>query len=295
MWKAGYCLPSPASDANHFAPDSSLYLNIDRFERRPDLSYAGYALDDIMMKMTVIGCGDAWGSNGRSHTCFRLDTSGGCLLVDFGASAIVAWNRMGFDLREIDAIVISHLHGDHFGGLPFLLLQSQFEIRRTAPLAIYGPPGLRTRLDQALEVFFPGVAGRGWRFPLEIHEIEPGAPAEVLGLSLKTAQVVHASGAPSTAIRLSGRGKTFAYSGDTEWTPALTGIAEGADLFIVECYSGDRPVTGHVNWPTLEANLGVLKAKRVAVSHMSDSSLARAREMSRAGVIVLDDGLVIDL
>ena len=116
------------------------------------------------MKLTIVGCGDAWGTNGRSHTCFRLDADGRCVLVDFGASAIVAWHRMGFDLLDIDAVVISHLHGDHFGGLPFLLLQSQFEVRRTQPLLIVGPPGLRARLEQAIEVFFPGIPVHGWRF-----------------------------------------------------------------------------------------------------------------------------------
>jgi ribonuclease BN (tRNA processing enzyme) len=226
------------------------------------------------MKFTVIGCGDAWGTSGRSHTCFRLDAAGACVLVDFGASALVSWHRLGQDLDDVDAIVISHLHGDHFGGLPFLLMQYQFELRRARPLVIAGPPGLRERLDRALEVFFPGIAARGWRFDIDVREIEPGSSADIAGLGLATTRVVHESGAPSTAVRLTGGGKTFVYSGDTAWTPALPPFVAGADLFVVECYSGARPVPGHIDWPRLRDNM---------------------REFAEAGIVVLDDGLVIDV
>ncbi len=247
------------------------------------------------MKLTVIGCGDAWGTAGRGHTCFRLDAAGRCVLVDFGASALVSWHGLGQNLVDVDAIVVSHLHGDHFGGLPFFLLQTQFETRRTRPLSIVGPPGLRERLDRAVEDFFPSVAERGWRFPCEISEVKPGGRASVAGLDLWTREVVHQSGSPATAIRLAGGGKTFAYSGDTEWTPALEPIADGADLFVVECYSGERPVPGHLNWPALRANLGRLRARRVAITHMGASALARADDMEAEGLTLLRDGLVLDV
>ena len=247
------------------------------------------------MRLTIIGCGDAWGTKGRSHTCFRLDALGRCVLVDFGASAIVAWHRMGLDLNDVDAIVLSHLHGDHFGGLPFLLLQCQFEARRTRPLAVYGPPGTRARIDQALEVFYPGIAARGWRFHFSVIEVMPGGAADVMGLQLTTREVVHHSGAPSTAVRLEGGGKSFAYSGDTEWTPALETISADVDFFILECYSGEKAVPGHINWPTLRANLPRLTAKKIALTHMGEGSLSRVREFTEAGLIALDDGLVFNI
>ena len=247
------------------------------------------------MKLTVVGCGDAWGSGGRGHTCFRLDVDGRCVLADFGATALVAWHRLGFDPDEIDAIAISHLHGDHFGGLPFLLMECQFELRRTRPLTIAGPPGLRERLGRAIEVLYPGVARAAWRFDLQVEEVEPGGRTELAGLCLDTARVVHESGAPSTAIRIAGGGKTFAYSGDTEWTPALLDISRDADLFVTECYSGGRLVPGHIDWPTLRGKLGVIDARRVALTHLGPDALAKTGEFADAGLLVLADGMRLDV
>ena len=137
------------------------------------------------MKVTIVGCADAWGSGGRFHTCFRLDAAGRSVLVDCGASALVGWHRLGFDVNDIDAVFLTHLHGDHFGGLPFLLLESQFEARRSRPLVIIGPPGARARIEALNEALFPGVASRGWRFDWRVEEVEPGFAGEIAGLHLR--------------------------------------------------------------------------------------------------------------
>jgi ribonuclease BN (tRNA processing enzyme) len=89
--------------------------------------------------------------------------------------------------------------------------------------------------------------------------------------------------------------KTLAYSGDTQWTEALLPIASGADLFIVECYDYERELTGHMNWQTLKARLADFAAGRVMVTHMNSSVLARLDELRQAGVLIAEDGLVLDL
>ena len=133
------------------------------------------------MRVTIVGSGDAFGSGGRFNTCFFVETARGTLLVDCGASALVALKAQGIDPLRIDGIVLSHLHGDHFGGLPFLLLDGQFLARRERPLTIAGPPGTRTRVDQLMEVFFPKSTGSNWRFPWEVVEIDVGRETEILG------------------------------------------------------------------------------------------------------------------
>ena len=86
------------------------------------------------MKLTIVGSGDAFGSGGRLNTCFFLETAKAALLIDCGASALPALKGQGIEPNRIDAIILSHLHGDHFGGLPFLLLDGQFLSRREKPL-----------------------------------------------------------------------------------------------------------------------------------------------------------------
>ena len=246
------------------------------------------------MKLTVAGSGDAFGSGGRLNTCFFLETAKAALLVDCGASALPALKKQGIEPNRIDAIILSHLHGDHFGGLPFLLLDGQFLSRREKPLLIAGPPGTRARIDAALEVFFPKSTGSKWRFPWTVEEVPVGVESDVLGHSLITAEVIHQSGAPSTALRLSDGEKVFAYSGDTEWTDALLPIASRADLFICECYAYAGKLTGHMSWDILKAKLSELNAKQTMLTHMNPSVLARLEEIEAAGVLIAADGLVME-
>lgn len=245
------------------------------------------------MKLTIVGSGDAFGSGGRSNTCFWLETAQGTLAVDFGASALPALKGLALDPNRIDAVVLSHLHGDHFGGLPFLLLDAQFLSRRDRPLLIAGPPGTRARLDALLEVFFPKSSGSKWKFAWSVREIAPGIADTVLGHAIATAEVIHQSGAASTALRISDGDTVFAYSGDTEWTDALLPIARGADLFICECYAYAGKLTGHLTWEILKDRLTDLGAKRTMLTHMNPTMLARLDEARAGGVLLADDGLTL--
>ena len=112
------------------------------------------------MKLTFVGCGDAFGSGGRFNTCFHLErAAGGNVLIDCGASSMVAIRKAGVDPNGIAAILVTHLHGDHFGGLPFFILDAQLVSRRTAPLTIAG------RAGSAQEILFRRVRLRGTFVP----------------------------------------------------------------------------------------------------------------------------------
>jgi ribonuclease BN (tRNA processing enzyme) len=249
----------------------------------------------MSMRLTIVGSGDAFGSGGRFNTCFRVESGDTAVLIDCGASTMVALGAHRIDPNGLDGVIISHLHGDHFGGLPFLLIDAQYRSRRARPLIIAGPPGTRARLDAALELLFPGSTATEWRFAWEVMEIKPGRPQDMLGHRLTTTEVSHPSGAPSTAVRLSNGAAALAYSGDTEWTDALLSVADGTELFIVECSGYAGRIPWHLTWETLKPRLQELNARRIMVTHMNAEALAHVEEIRAAGVLVAEDGAVYDV
>ena len=119
-------------------------------------------------------------------------------------------------------------------------------------------------------------------------------PDEVLGHAIVTAEVLHQSGTPSTALRLSDGTKTFAYSGDTEWTDALLPIARAAVLFVCECYGFSGKLSGHLSWEILQPKLPALAARRTMLTHMNPTMLARLDEVRAGGVLLAEDGLTLE-
>src|SRR5271170_4971651 len=166
---------------------------------------------------------------------------------------MIAIRKYDVDPNSIGTIILSHLHADHFGGLPFFILDAQLVSRRTRPLLIVGPQGLRARLDALMEAHFPGASGVQRKFPLEFQELVPEVRADV-GLADVTATgyvVVHPSGTPSLALRIECDGKVLAYTGDTEWIDTLIKAGQKADVLIAECYTYERKVRFHLDYATL--------------------------------------------
>ncbi|HEX8664554.1 MAG TPA: MBL fold metallo-hydrolase [Beijerinckiaceae bacterium] len=247
------------------------------------------------MRLTVVGCGDAFGSGGRANTCFLVETAATTVALDFGATSLVALKRLGIDPNRIDAVVLSHLHGDHFGGLPFLFLDAQFDSHRDKPLTVIGPPGTAERVRAAQEVFFPGSSGNKWKFRLDIVDLPLKTDHAFADLGIWTLQVVHPSGAPSTAVRLTAGGRTLVFSGDTSWTEALVEIAQGADLFITECYRLAGAPVAHLSLEEIEANRARFNARRIMLTHMSQEVLKDLAAVEVRGYVAAHDGLVLDL
>jgi len=169
-------------------------------------------------------------------------------------------------------VFVSHLHGDHFGGLPFLILDGQFS-RRTSPLTVAGPPGISQRLTDTMECLFPGSSRTPRRFDIRAIEIEPGATTTVAGVGVTAWEVNHPSGAPALALRLGLDGKTIAYTGDTAWTDTLLECSAGADLLIAEAYYRDKNIPYHLRLSDLHAHREQLTAKRIVLTHMSADML----------------------
>jgi ribonuclease BN (tRNA processing enzyme) len=247
-------------------------------------------IDMGKMNVRFLGSGDAFGSGGRFQTCiyvhpegFGLEGRGPTrLLVDCGASSLVAMKRYGVETSDVDAILLSHLHGDHFGGLPFFILEARYVSDRQKPLVVAGPPGLEVRINEAMEVLYPGSSESEQSFALEFVELREETSAEIGPFTVIPYQVVHPSGAPAYALRISYEDKILAFSGDTEWTDTLIKVASEADLFICECNSFDR-VPNHLDYRTLMKHREELGCRRFVLTHMGEEMLRRVGELDLEG------------
>jgi ribonuclease BN (tRNA processing enzyme) len=244
------------------------------------------------VSVQFLGSGDAFGSGGRFQTCIYVRSEAMQLLIDCGASSLVAMKRFKVDPLLVDTIMLSHLHGDHFGGVPFFIMEAQYVLRRRKPLVVAGPPGLEARIFEAMEVLFPGSSHTHREFALEFVEL-PEETATTLDLLVVTPySVVHPSGAPSYALRIALEGKILAYSGDTEWTDALIPAASGADLFVCECSSLEEGSGYHLDYRTLMDHRTELECRKLILTHMNDDMLHRLGSLDVEGA---EDGKIVVL
>ncbi|MCR9121054.1 MAG: MBL fold metallo-hydrolase [Phyllobacteriaceae bacterium] len=245
------------------------------------------------MQVTFVGCGDAFGSGGRFNTCFHVRSANGCFLIDCGASSMIALKSLDFDPNEIDTILITHFHGDHFGGLPYLMLDAQFFSKRREPLTILGPEGLEEWFARVMEATFPGSSCTVPKFDLNLQELVPGRLSVINGLTITTARVRHGHAeGPFHAYRINVDDKILAYTGDTEWVDELIEIGRDADLLIAEAYFFEKKVPLHMDLATLESKLPVISPKRLILTHMNDDMLSRANTVSHECAY---DGLSVDI
>ena len=229
----------------------------------------------MTVSVTFAGSGDAFGSGGRFNTCILVDAPGIRFAIDFGASSLVALNKLDIEHSSIDVVLLTHFHGDHCGGVPFLLLDAMLGAKRETPLTIAGPADTATRLPQITNALFPGSDVMTPKFELDIVEMATMTEHEIRALKVRTFPAVHAPKSNPTAIRVEVAGKVIAYTGDGEWTEHVPELARGADLLIAECYAHSKAVSLHMNYPDLLAHRDEIEARRIVLTHFGPEMLAQ--------------------
>jgi len=247
------------------------------------------------MKLTITGSGDAFGSGGRLNTCFHVQSGETGLLIDCGASALISLKKAGLSTNDVDTIFISHLHGDHFGGLPFFLIDALFMAKRTKPLTLVGPAELEARFHIACEAMFPLATETPRDFEMTFVPLSAGETTRAGPVSVVPFEVKHYSGAPSYALRFALEDKVLAYTGDTGWVDSVIEAGRNADLYIMECFQYDKRLDMHLDYITIHHRLDDIGAKRVLLTHMSDAMLAEQHEVTDTRCSLAEDGMVIEL
>lgn len=242
----------------------------------------------VTVTVRFVGSGDAFGSGGRLQTCLLIDGPGIRFAIDFGTTSLVGLKRLGIAHNSVDAIILTHLHGDHCGGAPFLLMDAMLGAKRQSPLTIAGPPGTESHLDQLQEALFPGSHVMEPKFSVVYEELPKRGNCTVAGLEVETVEARHTKETNPLAIRVEVEGRSVVYTGDGELTPALQDLVRGADLVIAECYFYDKPVKWHLNYP----DISQLDANTVILTHMHENML---QQMDAVPETCAYDGLVVEL
>jgi ribonuclease BN (tRNA processing enzyme) len=183
------------------------------------------------VSLLCLGSGAALG-DGRFYSSILIDEG---ILLDLSPTAVVQLHRLDRDPSKIGVVFISHLHGDHVFGLPFLLLEYCMCYRRAAPLVLVGPPELEKTADALCDLAWPDMKEAGFtpHVPIEYIEVEAGRTYQLEDLSFVPYAMEH-FGLAAFGYRIEYRGRTIAFSGDTGETPEVERLIAGADAAILE-------------------------------------------------------------
>lgn len=245
-----------------------------------------------MPEVIFVGTSDAFGAGGRRQTAILVRGSEGSLLLDCGPTTCSGLADLGISREEVDAIAISHYHGDHFGGVPLFLLAARYEDQRTKPLRIVGPPGIEQRMrDLAVAMSHPFDAP-DWSFPILFTELEPGVETGVGPAAIRPFAVYHNPDVQPCGFSVEVDDKRIVFSGDTGWFDELPQHVQGADLFICECTYYDRDYPYHFSYVDLQPLAKRLDVKRLIVTHLG-SEMTDLR--GRLDIETADDGTKIEV
>lgn len=245
------------------------------------------------LKITFLGSGDAFGSGGRLQACMHVDTGENSFLIDCGATAMIGIRKFGIDPNEISTIYISHMHGDHFAGISFFVLDAQLVSKRTQPLTIFVPTGAKAHLITAMNTLFPGSYDSPKKFAVEIIEMDAEKEYRKNDVAVISYKVNH-SGLDARALRFSVKNKIIAYSGDTQWEENLVKCALEADVFIAEAYYYDRKVKFHLDLESIKDNMQRIRAKKYILTHMSGNMLDDVKS-GADGFELAADGKIVEI
>ncbi|MGD0952186.1 MAG: MBL fold metallo-hydrolase [Methanotrichaceae archaeon] len=220
-------------------------------------------------KVTLLGTGVGIPQPGRSQAAILVETERP-LLLDCGAGTLLRLDEAGIDVENLDTVLLTHLHLDHVSDL--LALANVRYLRRLPGLEVYGPVGTATWLE-TLHSAFPYLE----KMQVTVHEVRPMDDFSVLGFDIFAEEAKHSVAA--LAYRIEAEEKVLVYSGDTEPSPRVAALAEGADLLIHECsFPEPFDVTNH----TTPKKLGRLlkNVNRVVLTHFYPQALGCEEDMA---------------
>jgi ribonuclease BN (tRNA processing enzyme) len=223
----------------------------------------------VTLALRILGSEPAWPSAGRACTGFLLETPGGPVLVDCG-TGIFERLRAVLPPERLRAVIISHLHFDHWADLiPFRYYLS-FGVRPERPPALYLPPGAISALREIVEPVDPDP--RFFAGSFKTSEYDPEGILKIGALEVSFRKTLHP--VATYAFKFRANDASLVYSADTGWDPFLADFARGADLFLCEAgWGGDGRAAEDMHLSGAEAGRLARMAgvERLLLTHIPES------------------------
>ena len=241
------------------------------------------------MFVQCIGSGDAFGAGGRFNSAYYVKCAKTKLLLDCGGTTLVGLKKFKIPVDDLDAVLISHLHGDHFGGLPFILCELLVSGKRKKPLTIIGPVDTEARTKEALNCFYPGIAIKR-NSPVKFLTYVAKEVLEFNSVKITPYPAIHSDKTNPHCVRIEGDGKVLAYSGDSGWTDNLLTISANANLFICEGSFYEVPFKQHINIKELLRKVDQITAAKIVITHVGEEVL---RNIKQVPLTIAEDGMIL--
>jgi len=226
---------------------------------------------EMGFSLQSLGCGDAFASLGEFQSAHLLRFKRVNILLDCGATILNSLYTYKVDPNDIDVIVVSHFHGDHIGGFPFLLLKSVYKLNRVKKLKIIGPIGLKNRLESLIEAMYSGNGEKMLSQDyVEIIELEVGRKIDLEGVRLNYFEANHGNSREACGVFLTYGENSFVYSGDTSMTNQLMDNLKNAQVALLEC-STEKELKGHLNRQDIDSISKESKVESILICHQSES------------------------
>jgi ribonuclease BN (tRNA processing enzyme) len=256
------------------------------------VSFGPETWESLVSEVVFIGTSDAFGAGGRRQSAVLLRGSRGSLLLDCGATTATGLADLGIDRDEIETILVSHFHGDHFAGIPLLLLAALYQDQRQRPLWIAGPPDVERRVRELARAMGHAIEDREWTFPIHFTEVPAGGDYEIGPARIQSFETRHQIESCPQGYQVNLGRERIAYSGDTGWFEGLAKLSSGSDLFICECTFHRESLDFHLNLETLESHRNDFDCGRLLLTHLGEK-MSTLR--GRCSIDTADDGLVVHL
>ncbi len=235
-------------------------------------------------KIIFLGTSSAFGSDGRNLSSHLLINDGSFLLLDAGPAVITLLKKQGVKPQNISEIYVSHLHGDHFLGLVFFVLEFMDLEPPKAPVSLFLPKDGEKHLEKLLSLTFPSILSKPWQAYFEISEETEG---EMGKYYFNTFPADHQENA--RLLYLESEDYSLGYTGDTgPETPYLQDVLFSSDYLITECTTFEKVIPHHLTYKYLERQKKLIKSKQVFLVHTHEDMVENKQYISPPFKLVFD-------